>query len=459
MSAETIACPECSRPVPRGRLSCPSCGALLASLSGGARRWPAGEAVGEGERETESAATDAGPAEVEPAEAEPAQVEPTQDELAEAESEAEPAEVEPADQVAVDDAAPGRSEGAPVAESPPAEESPEEVPAEDISGTETPEEAPVDHASAQDHAPGGGDRLERDVRQIPPGPLDPSADADVAEAAPSSAEPAAGPPTWPSKPTSEPAEPSWPGDTGAPSWPGDSGAPAWSSRPAASVGQPPAPARPLEDTDRVAIPPAGTPPAPASTAQAAPAAPALRPSAIYPSGAAPGSAPGPPDTVTPSPAVPADATRRPAPGDAPLLADLPLQAPASFPAWLIAGGFGLAVLGLLLPWSSDAIGAGPNRSYFDTWGLAAAGHWLIFVAVLIGVGIAFVPSKVPAWLRDRALAPIVAGLIVGIAWPYLVGGLDRQIGVIVAASGAILLGAGSILSELATRNGEPPPGV
>jgi hypothetical protein len=31
--------------------------------------------------------------------------------------------------------------------------------------------------------------------------------------------------------------------------------------------------------------------------------------------------------------------------------------------------------------------------------------------------------------------------------------------VIVVVSGAVLLGAGSILSELATRNAEPPPRV
>jgi hypothetical protein len=44
MPARTIVCPDCGEAVPRGRLSCPACGALLASVTGGDAR-PAAKVV------------------------------------------------------------------------------------------------------------------------------------------------------------------------------------------------------------------------------------------------------------------------------------------------------------------------------------------------------------------------------------------------------------------------------
>ncbi len=46
MPARRIVCPDCGESVPRGRLSCPACGALLASVAGGVVR-PAGNATGD----------------------------------------------------------------------------------------------------------------------------------------------------------------------------------------------------------------------------------------------------------------------------------------------------------------------------------------------------------------------------------------------------------------------------
>ena len=181
-----------------------------------------------------------------------------------------------------------------------------------------------------------------------------------------------------------------------------------------------------------------------------------------PAATAPGivaAAPPPREARSDATVPPAAVGPRPEPGQAPLLADLPLRRPASFPAWLTTGGFALAILGLFLPWSTESIGAGSGDTYFDTWGLAPAGHWMVLVAVLVGLVLALVPTRVPIWIRDRVLAPITAGLLVGITLPYLLGGLDRQIGVIVLVSGAVFLAAGSILTELATRNVEPPPAV
>jgi hypothetical protein len=46
MPASTNVCPDCGEAVPRGRLSCPACGALLASVAGGEARPAANEAPG-----------------------------------------------------------------------------------------------------------------------------------------------------------------------------------------------------------------------------------------------------------------------------------------------------------------------------------------------------------------------------------------------------------------------------
>jgi hypothetical protein len=46
MSSRTIVCSDCGEAVPYGRLSCPSCGALLASVAGGARVPAAASASG-----------------------------------------------------------------------------------------------------------------------------------------------------------------------------------------------------------------------------------------------------------------------------------------------------------------------------------------------------------------------------------------------------------------------------
>jgi hypothetical protein len=43
MATKTIVCPECDAGVPYGRLSCPSCGALLASVAGSFRRFSAND--------------------------------------------------------------------------------------------------------------------------------------------------------------------------------------------------------------------------------------------------------------------------------------------------------------------------------------------------------------------------------------------------------------------------------
>lgn len=61
MAVRTIACTECGTTVPYGRLSCPSCGELLASVTGAARRLTSLVEVGPEPAIEESVATDDAP--------------------------------------------------------------------------------------------------------------------------------------------------------------------------------------------------------------------------------------------------------------------------------------------------------------------------------------------------------------------------------------------------------------
>jgi hypothetical protein len=141
----------------------------------------------------------------------------------------------------------------------------------------------------------------------------------------------------------------------------------------------------------------------------------------------------------------------PKPGEASLLADLPFDAPASPEGWLIAIGAGLAMIGFLLPWADRL--SPTATGYFGSWGLAGPGHGFAFVAAMLTTALAILPTPVPTWLRDRAIAPVLGGVVVGVAWPFLVGVTAPQIGVLVAAVGGLLLVAGGVLSARPTEHG------
>lgn len=80
MAVRTIECSACGSTVPYGRLSCPECGELLASVAGAARRLTSITAMGDGARPMAASTTASAPEPTEPAEpAEPAWIaEPTE---------------------------------------------------------------------------------------------------------------------------------------------------------------------------------------------------------------------------------------------------------------------------------------------------------------------------------------------------------------------------------------------
>ena len=152
----------------------------------------------------------------------------------------------------------------------------------------------------------------------------------------------------------------------------------------------------------------------------------------------------------PSPALPAE-PRRVEPGRSPLFADLPFDAPNTMSGWLVAGGGGLATISFLLPWVAVI------DSYFSAWGLGAISNLPAFLIVFGTTALAILPSRLADWLRHGILGLAVGSFILGITWNRLVGATGGQLGVILEATGALLLLIGGILAIVRDRGAAEGP--
>jgi len=119
----------------------------------------------------------------------------------------------------------------------------------------------------------------------------------------------------------------------------------------------------------------------------------------------------------------------------------------------------MSLLGFLLPWSRVVIGARGLGGYLDMWGLASPTHLIVFVAILIVLALGIVPSPVPTWLRSGVFGLALGSLLIGLVWPYLVGPLGADVGVLVVALGGMALGIGGVVASWATRHAKVEPFV
>ena len=140
------------------------------------------------------------------------------------------------------------------------------------------------------------------------------------------------------------------------------------------------------------------------------------------------------------------------PGRAPLFADLPFDAPDSLAGWLVAAGGAVAAVAFFLPWSPLVLGAGGFGSYFDEWGFATAAYWPVFLLVAITAALSILENRVASWLRHGFLGLVTGGLLLGIVWPYLVGGFGSRIGVLAEAVACALLIVGGLVAVAPPRS-------
>jgi hypothetical protein len=143
----------------------------------------------------------------------------------------------------------------------------------------------------------------------------------------------------------------------------------------------------------------------------------------------------------------------------PKLANFQLDLPDNLADWLVAAGSAVALIGFLLPWSDAVVGAKSFGGYTDSWGLAVPSHLLVLLLLGAVLTLAVIPSRVPSWIRTGLMGVLVGGLLVGLAWPYLIGGLGASLGVLFEAAGAILLVAGGVAERRAARHEALPDSV
>jgi len=357
MATRTVVCPECAEPLPYGRLACPSCGALLASVAGTARRVDHAET--DGGAEEPLLIPDEQPT-LAPDEAVEAVV---SDEAVEAVA-VEPVADEPASLSAKRDTA--------------SQTEPPEAP------STWPEPAPIPSV----------------LREWPL-PSEPEADDVAADAVR-----AEGRPVAQTERDDEPPD---------------------------AYEEPYLPAGAYLPPSAVFLPDASAAPSSAATASAATG------------------------TVASPSAASSGKPRRP--GDAPLLADLPLDAPDDLPGWLVAGGSVAGTIGFFLPWAHRVIGAS-GEGYLSSWGFGALMNVPIFIAVFVTLVLAVMPNRVPAWLRTGVLPLAAGGLLMGTVWPYLLyGPLNGRLGSVIEAFAGLLLVVGGLLAVRAVRHAGAPPSV
>ena len=130
---------------------------------------------------------------------------------------------------------------------------------------------------------------------------------------------------------------------------------------------------------------------------------------------------------------------------------------ASGPRRAVLVGAAIVSLGLLLPWVNTLPGSNPFANYLERWGLAGPGMWLVLAAAVVLVMVAGSAGRPSTWaLRVPAIG--LAGFVIGLVWPYLLGGQGRAIGVWVVIVGALVLAVGGVL-ERPDRHGADEAGV
>ena len=137
------------------------------------------------------------------------------------------------------------------------------------------------------------------------------------------------------------------------------------------------------------------------------------------------------------------------PGEAPLFADLPFDAPNSLSGWLVMVGSAVAAVSFLLPWAPGIV------NYTSSWGLSNLANLPILAILIATVILVILPNRVPLWIRNAVLPLIGGSLFLGLLWPYVLGDFGAVFGSIAGAAGAVVLIVGGSLA-VAPRAGKAP---
>ena len=438
MTATSVVCPECASPVAPGRLSCQSCGTLLASVVGSDRRYASAQVVDpmlpEVDEDRPIASVRRAAPELEPP-------------------------VEPAPVVALAPSVVAALQPAPPAE--PVKRAPRRL------TRSKPAAAPAvsTDQDAQTSIFGPVPNVAPPILSDWSGVTDPAATAQPAPVA-TLAPPVAtlAPPVATLAPpvataTRAPKAPREPRPA-SPARNGNGSAPAAGATLAATV--------PMTN---------GSGPSGASVAGAY-----LAPSATYAAPILDRPAPGPSAYARRAPGVsaaaaaptwpnpmagmaPAGASNGTYPGNLPAGPAPAAGAAASLPTvrrmadWLVIGGATLAIVSFVLPWATDGVLGSNGIGYTASWGLANLGHLLLIVVAALVLFLHLVENPVPGWIRSSVLPIAVGGLLTGLAFAYYARPFGGGTGVAVLLAGAVLLLVGGVAASRPERNEASAPTV
>jgi hypothetical protein len=131
----------------------------------------------------------------------------------------------------------------------------------------------------------------------------------------------------------------------------------------------------------------------------------------------------------------------------------------AFPPQVVVVGAGIATLGFVLPWAPIVIGSGRIGGYLEQWGLAGPGHWLLLLVVIALGAFASQVDRLPRWARPAIPGLVLAGLLIGLVWPYFFGTIQASIGAYVTLAGALVLSVGGMLDLWLRRHAGAPRAV
>ena len=125
-----------------------------------------------------------------------------------------------------------------------------------------------------------------------------------------------------------------------------------------------------------------------------------------------------------------------------------------FTRWLSVAGSAFAAVGFLLPWGLVVIGSS-DTGYFGRWGIAGSWHIVVAIAILANLGLALIENRVPVWLKTGLTGLGLGALLLGLVWPYLtLPALGTGPGALIAGIGAAALIASGILALVTDRHAE-----
>ena len=422
MTATSVVCPECGSPVAPGRLSCQSCGTLLASVVGSSRRYANAPVV------------------------DPMLPEVDEDRPIASARRAEPemASVPTPTPIVVDP-------GPPVAATPPAQpakRAPRRLPRPRPAATA---ETSTVAAAAEDAQTSIFGPVPNVAPPILHGWSDPAAGSAADTAVASAPETA----TVPAATTARPPKP--PRQQRPPDAPRNGSAPVEPPPVASTNGTVPSGGSVagayLAPSATYASPVATRPGSAVGTGRAASAAPAPAPAWPDPFRA---TVPGTAYAGYPANGHPANGASAVAGAS---VADQSGATARRMSDWLVIGGSTLAIVSFVLPWATDGVLGSRGVGYTAEWGLANLGHLLLIAAAAGILILHLVETPVPGWIRSGVLPIAVGGLLAGLAFAYYAGPFGGGTGVAVLLAGAVLLLVGGIAASRPERHEVAPPTV